>query len=86
VLVVDADGIEGASETGTTRLAWKDITAVHEVDKTLLICGQGPDAAISIATGELDKTVKQILAAIARYRPEVLPGRENAAGAQASPA
>jgi hypothetical protein len=86
VLIVDADGIEGTSEETTTRLPWKDVTAVHEVDKTLLICGQGPDAAISVGTGGIDKTVKQIYAAIARYRPQVLPGHDRAAGAQASPA
>ena len=76
VLIVDADGIEGAAGEGTTRLAWKDITAIHEVDKTLLICGRVPEDAITIGTGELDKTIKQIYAAIARYRPEVLPGHD----------
>src|SRR5215510_7709632 len=60
VLIVDPDGIEGTSDEATTRLPWKDITAVYEVDKTLLICGRSPQAAISIGTGELDKTVKQI--------------------------
>jgi hypothetical protein len=82
VLIVDADGIEGASDEGTTRLAWKDITAVYEDDQTLLICDRDPDPAISIGTDELDKTVKQIYAAIARYRPEVLPGHDRTAGAR----
>jgi hypothetical protein len=82
VLIVDADGVEGVAGEGANRLAWKDITAIHEVDKTLLICGRTPEDAITIGTGELDKTIKQIYAAIARYRPEVLPAHDRPAGAR----
>jgi hypothetical protein len=86
MLIVDANGIESLSEKGKGRLAWKDITAVHQVEKTLLISGAGPGAVISVGTGEIDKTVKEIYAAIACHRPEILPGRQPTAGPQASPA
>ena len=79
-LIIDADGIESLTDDGKGRLAWKDITGVHEVEKTLLITGAGPGATIKVGTKEIDKTVKEIYAAIRRYRPEVLPA------AQAKPA
>jgi hypothetical protein len=86
LLIVDADGVESLSEKGKGRLAWKDISAVHEIEKTLVINGAGPDAMISVGTEEIDKTVDEIYAVIAHHRPEVLPGRQAAAGSKASPA
>ena len=71
-LIVDANGIESLSEEGKGRLAWKDIAAVRVIDDILRVTGtDGVD--LSVKTKEIDKSTKEIFAAIARHRAEVLP-------------
>jgi hypothetical protein len=79
-LIVDAAGIEIRSDEGKGRLAWPDIASVRVIDGVLRVSGAG-GTDISVATGDNDKDVAQIFAAIARHRPELLPAGTGAAAA-----
>ena len=71
-LIVDANGIECFDEEGKGRLAWNDIASVRVIDDVLRVSGRG-GSDISVKTKEIDKSVKEVFAAIGRYRPDVLP-------------
>jgi hypothetical protein len=71
-LIVDANGIESRSKDGKGRLAWADIASVRVIDDVLRVNGSG-GADISVPADGIDKTVDEVLAAIARHRPDLLP-------------
>jgi hypothetical protein len=83
LFIVDADGIESLSEKGKGRLSWKDIATVRVADDVVRVNGAG-GKDIGVGTDEIDKDTKEIFAAIARHRPEVLPAENRPAGASQS--
>ena len=79
-LIVDANGIESRSDDGEGRLAWDDIASVRASDGVLRVNGKaGTD--ISVATDDINKTVDEVFAAVARHRPDLLPAGSRLAAA-----
>lgn len=71
-LVIDKEGIETFGG-GAGRLAWNNIASVSQVGKLLAFTSVDGRKILGADTSEINKSVRQIHAAIGRYRPDLVP-------------